>query len=260
MGLIKSVAPCIFAVSMIAFGIQHFVYGAFVTRVIPNIPAWFPPSPAWAYAAGAILIAAGAAILLRKQARAAAFLLGCLLVLSFLVLYVPSLLATPPLSGLWTNAGKALAMAGGAFLIAAASPRTGDASRAWPRWNLVPLIPLSRVFVGAFLFVAGVQHFLFAPFVATLVPGWIPGHLFWTYFAGAALIAGGLGILIPKVTRPAALLSGTMILLWVVLLHIPRAWASPRSSNEMTAVFEALAIGSAALLIAVVPLEKTRRE
>jgi hypothetical protein len=41
-----------------------------------------------------------------------------------------------------------------------------------------------------------------------------------------------------------------MIYLWIVLLHIPRALAAPRDSNETTAVFEALAIGATAFLVA----------
>jgi hypothetical protein len=42
-----------------------------------------------------------------------------------------------------------------------------------------------------------------------------------------------------------------MIFLWVILLHIPRAAADLRNTNEMTAVFEALAFSGAAFLVAV---------
>src|SRR5215472_11313433 len=34
----------------------------------------------------------------------------------------------------------------------------------------------------------GADHFVFAKFVATIVPAWIPWHEFWTYFVGVALI------------------------------------------------------------------------
>jgi uncharacterized membrane protein len=220
---------------MIAFGIQHLVYGEFVTRVVPKLPAWIPWHSFWAYVTGFALLSAGIEILFRKQMRLAASLLGSLFLLSFLLLYLPALLVSPPLGGLWTNAGKALALCGGAFLVAG-SPK--------------PMIALSRMFLSAFLILAGVQHFLFVPFVASLVPRWIPGHLFWTYFAGVALIAGGIGMLIPKTRRLAALSSGTMIFLWVLLLHIPRALAAPHDSNETTAVFEALAISGTAFLVA----------
>jgi uncharacterized membrane protein YphA (DoxX/SURF4 family) len=136
-------------------------------------------------------------------------------------------------------------MSGGAFLVAASlTPTPMNAS------FIDRLIPLSRFFLSAFLIVAGIQHFLYVSFVATLVPRWIPGHVFWTYFAGIALIAGGLGILIPNVRRPAALLTGIMISLWIVLLHIPRALAAPRDSNETTAVFEAIAVSAGVFLTA----------
>ncbi len=47
-----------------------------------------------------------------------------------------------------------------------------------------------------------------------------------------------------------------MIFLWVLLLHIPRAVASPHDSNETTAVFEALAMSGGAILIAANPKGK----
>jgi uncharacterized membrane protein len=137
------------------------------------------------------------------------------------------------LGGAWTNAGKALALCGGALLIAR-------------KFNTV----FPGVFLSAFLVLAGIQHFMFSSFVATLVPKWVPGHVFWTYFAGVALIAGGIGILIPRVSRLAGVLTGIMILLWVPMLHIPRALAAPHDSNETTAVFEALAFSASAFLAA----------
>src|SRR5262249_56813851 len=100
---------------------------------------------------------------------------------------------------------------------------------------------------------AGMQHFLFAPFVDTLVPTWIPPSArFWTCFAGVALIAGGVGMMVPKTRRLAAALSGLMIFLWVLVLHIPRALAASESQlrNEWTAVFEALAMSGIALVLA----------
>jgi uncharacterized membrane protein len=224
---------------MIAFGIQHLVYGKFVTRLVPGLPAWIPSHQLWAYVVGAGLVIGGAAILLNKGARLAASLLGWTGLLSFLLLYIPRLAATPHNAGLWTNAGKALALSGAGFLVAASLKGAKDSLA-------------GRLFLSAFLILAGVQHFFFVQFVAGLVPAWIPGHLFWTYFAGVALIAGGVGMLIPMTTRLAAFLSGIMIFSWVILLHIPRALAAPRNANETTAVFEALAISGAAFLIATI--------
>jgi uncharacterized membrane protein YphA (DoxX/SURF4 family) len=79
--------------------------------------------------------------------------------------------------------------------------------------------------------------------------------MFWTYFAGSALIAGGIGIMVPCVARIAALLTGAMIFLWVLMLHIPRAIADPYTNvgNEWASVWEALAFSGMALMLAVLP-------
>ena len=41
-----------------------------------------------------------------------------------------------------------------------------------------------------------------------------------------------------------------MILLWVVLLHIPRAMADLHNAGEMSGIFEALALSGAAFILA----------
>jgi uncharacterized membrane protein len=241
------------AVAMIAFGVQHFVYLDFVTRVFPKLPVWIPGHRFLACVFGAFLVASGAAILFGKAARLAALLLGAAILVSFAMLHLPLVIANPYAGGLWTGAGKALALAGGSFLVADSLPPESNVPAHWLVSVVKALerfIPLGRSFLGAFLILCGIQHFIYAEFVVRLVPSWIPGHLFWTYFTGVALIAGGLGIIIPMTARLAASLTGIMIFLWVVLLHIPRALADLHNSNETTAVFEALAMSGAAILIA----------
>jgi uncharacterized membrane protein len=107
---------------------------------------------------------------------------------------------------------------------------------------------VGRCSLGAFLVLAGVQHFLFAQFVVTLVPTWIPGAMFWTYFAAVALIAGGVGIIFPPTSRLAAALVGAMIFIWLLVLHIPRG-VSMHNQNEWTAAIEALAFSGIAFAL-----------
>jgi uncharacterized membrane protein len=103
----------------------------------------------------------------------------------------------------------------------------------------------------------GIDHFLYTDFVATLVPSWMPGHIFWTYFAGIALIGTGVGIILKFTRKWVALLASAMIFLWFILLHIPRAIADPNGNkgNEITSVFEALAFSGIALGIAVMEMK-----
>jgi uncharacterized membrane protein len=98
------------------------------------------------------------------------------------------------------------------------------------------------------MILCGYLHFVADVFVASLIPQWIPWHFFWTYFAGVALIAGGLGMLVPKTTQWATLLSGVMILAWVPLVHIPLALRNLRDPGQSVPVFEALSFGTAAVL------------
>ena len=110
----------------------------------------------------------------------------------------------------------------------------------------------------SFFILAAILHFIYAQYVAILIPNWIPAHLFWTYFAAVTLIAGAIGMLIPQTMKLAASLSALMVFLWVVLLHFPRATANLHDANETTALFEALAMCGAAILIAVSAARKTK--
>jgi uncharacterized membrane protein len=228
-----------FAISMVAFGIQQIFTGKFV-RLVPPLPAWMPAHTLWACLTGILLIAIGIAIGTGRGARGAAAVLGVMIVLSILFLHLPKALTDPLAGFMWTNPCKALAMLGGVLLLAGA-----ERSR-----------PLGRLFFAAFLILGGIQHFVYADFVMGLVPSWIPGARYWVYFTGIALIAGGTGILVPKTSRLAATMSGIMILLWVVLLHIPRAMAR-YDAGEIAGVFEALALSGVAFLLASPRFGKT---
>jgi uncharacterized membrane protein len=109
--------------------------------------------------------------------------------------------------------------------------------------------------LGRFLFalpllVFGIQHFMYARYVATLVPSWIPGHLFWAYFVGVAFIATTLAIATQTKARLSATWLGIMFLLWVLVLHLPRVAAAPHNGDEWTSAFVALAMSGGAFLVA----------
>ncbi|MDQ6903058.1 MAG: hypothetical protein M3139_08615, partial [Bacteroidota bacterium] len=90
---------------------------------------------------------------------------------------------------------------------------------------------------------------------------WIPGHVFWTYFAGVALAGAGVCIALKFKLKLIGLLLGIMLFIWFVILHIPRAIADPYvdKGNEVTSVFEAFAFSGIAFVIACMPWGKARR-
>lgn len=239
-----------YSVGLIGIGVQHFFFREFIPVVVPLWPAMLPGRPLWACVAGTLLVMAGAAILFGFKARQVAAITGLVFLLLVVIDDVPSVLRMYPKHlGSWTNAIKALAMCGGAWVVAESYGK----GHGLPRW-LESLMPLGRYFFAGMLIAFGIDHFLYAVFVATLVPKWAGNAMFWTYFAAVALIAGGVGIYVKPLARPASLLVGVMIFLWVPMLHIPRAMADPwgQLGNEMTSVFEATAFSGIAFLIAVI--------
>lgn len=125
--------------------------------------------------------------------RPAVLVLGAMILFAFLFLHLPLAIADPFVGFKWTNPCKALAMLGGVILLAGSLPP--DAARFS---RLRKLSFLGTLLLAEFLILGGIQHFVYADFVAQLVPAWIPSRHFWVYFTGVALIAGGVGMLVPK--------------------------------------------------------------
>jgi uncharacterized membrane protein YphA (DoxX/SURF4 family) len=242
-----------FGISLLAFGIQQLIWQNFV-RIVPALPAWLPYHSVWAVTFGLILIVAGLSIIAQIKARLAALIVAALILTFVIFLDIPEIAIDPTQGFRWTNPAKALALFGGALLVASLS-RMAIAERATVLTRianrLLPYTP--RLLLSVFLVICGVQHFVYADFVVTLIPAFIPAHLFWTYFAAVALIAGGVGVLFDFSLRWAAILTGIMIFCWVFLLHLPRALSDLHQAGEMAGVFEALALSGVAFMLALPP-------
>jgi len=230
-----------FATAIVAFGIEQFVVGDFVPGRAAAWPAAMAGRLFWAYGTGAVFVLCGVAMIAGRRAVQAATLVAALIAGWALSRNIPIALHDTQFGGAWTNLGKALALTGGALAFAGSLSRERAGA----------LLLAGRWALGIFLFDSGIQHVLFSTFVATLVPAWIPGSMFWTYFAAAALMAGGVGLVVPRTSRLAATLTGLMIGIWVLILHIPRAVAALplQRRNEWTAVFEALAFAGMAIVL-----------
>ncbi len=63
---------------------------------------------------------------------------------------------------------------------------------------------LALYLAAAFYTVAGAMHFISPAPYLKIMPPWIPWHLAMVYISGAAEIAGGIGLLIPRLRRTAA--------------------------------------------------------
>jgi len=235
--------------------ILQIIYADFRPVFLPEWPAWLH-LPIWAYIFAALLIFPSILIIIGKEVRAASLFLGWLFLLFFLLGHVPYNLFVFPHSawhvGVWVNALKELALSGGAFVMAGNSAATNNSKSIFSNLS-EKITPLGRIFFAITMFEFGYSHFLYVDFVATLVPSWIPGSLFWTYAGGILLIGSGLCIMFKIKLKLVALLTALMLFIWFLILHIPRGITNPLggNSNEVTSVFQALAFSGIALGIAI---------
>jgi uncharacterized membrane protein YphA (DoxX/SURF4 family) len=91
------------------------------------------------------------------------------------------------------------------------------------------ILALGPAFAGAALAAFGAEHFAIASVIAQGVPSWIPGHLFWAYFVGVALIAAGLSMVAGRCLRWSAAGTGLMLMIFVLTISVPRILSDPRN-------------------------------
>jgi hypothetical protein len=104
-----------YAASLPVFAVLHFVYHDYVASVIP---AWIPGHAFWTYATALAFIAAAVSIARGLWDRLGAMLLGVMFGSWVLIVHAPRVAAAPQHRPEWTSLLVALAMSGGAWIIA----------------------------------------------------------------------------------------------------------------------------------------------
>ncbi|HTU33547.1 MAG TPA: DoxX family membrane protein [Candidatus Acidoferrum sp.] len=103
------------------------------------------------------------------------------------------------------------------------------------------------------------DHFGAPRAVATIVPSWMPWHLFWTYFVGAALIAAALSLAAHKESQLAAALTGLMLALFVLMIHIPNCFRVPHDRSLYTIAARECLLSAGAFAYAAALAQDWRR-
>jgi uncharacterized membrane protein len=83
------------------------------------------------------------------------------------------------------------------------------------------LIVLGPVFEAVSLAIFSAEHFLAARGMMGIVPRWLPGPLFWTYFFGVALAAAAISLIVWRGVRWSAVLLALFFLLIVATVDLP---------------------------------------
>jgi uncharacterized membrane protein len=97
--------------------------------------------------------------------------------------------------------------------------------------------------------VFGAEHFVSAKGIMQIVPKWIPGALFWTYFVGIALFGAAISMTLKQKTAWSAPLAGLMFFLFVVLMHLPAALSEPKNRTAWEVLFRDLSFSGGALAL-----------
>jgi uncharacterized membrane protein YphA (DoxX/SURF4 family) len=241
-----------YGVAIAAMGFLTMYYKDLPYFMIPPGRSWFSDHVILVYLSGFPLILAGTCIAFEEKILPASLLLGTFLLLIFCFYFIPYQLTH--LShysdfGTWENAAKEVALSGGALIIAGSYPNRHQS----PLFSfLSKLIPLGAIIFPLTIISFGINHFIYAREASDYMPSWIPNHLFWMYFTGSCLLGAGIAILLQIKPRLMATLLGTMIFIWVIILHIPKSLAAPFAENggEVSSGFLALAYCGIAFVIA----------
>jgi uncharacterized membrane protein len=112
------------------------------------------------------------------------------------------------------------ALVAGLFLVRARFAAASGAGR---------VLVLGPVFEAVALAIFAAEHFLAARGLSAIVPRWIPGALFWTYFVGAALLAAAISFIAWRYVRWSASLLALLFLIIVATIDLPNL---PKHAHE----------------------------
>jgi uncharacterized membrane protein len=244
-GKLLVLGPVFEAVALAIFAAEHFLAARDLSGIVPH---WLPGALFWTYFVGAALLAAAISLIAWRYVRWSALLLALLFLIIVVTIDAPNLAAHGHERLFWTLTLRETAFAGGAMVLAGSL---------WVRWGAgIPLIILGRIFVAwTFLFYAA-EHFLFPLFVPgvpleKMTPAWLPAPALLAYIVGATLFAAGVGLMIRRARRLAAVSAGTVLLLLTVFFYIPilvTEIRSPLAVEGVNYVGDTLLFAATALL------------
>jgi hypothetical protein len=217
----------LFSLAIIGIGVETLICVS-GHKVVPVIP-WLPAIPSLAYPVGAIFILCGAGLFFQRTLVVSSIILGMVMILCGLAFDVPrhpDLMSAP-----WrTNVLEPIVIGCLAWL--------GLGLGRIPRW----LNRTSRYLLAFALIVFGIAHFQILAPIASMVPGWIPWHWFWTVFFGVAFIVAGVSFATGFLQRSAALGVGLMFALWILTVHLPPLLRATQDPDKWSDVFIVVAL------------------
>ncbi len=222
----------LYAAPLAVFGGEHMTIPHAIMKMVPEFMPW---RLFWAFFVGIALFAAALSMVLKREVQWSGMLLGIMFTLFVAMMDIPGAVSDPRNRFTWILAARELAFACGAFTLAATymGPLRARGASA--------LLTVTRIVISLVLIFYGLEHFLHpgnVPVVPLemLTPAWIPGRMVIGYVTGAALIAGGVFILLDRKARAAATYLGSFILLVILGVYLPiliESFSAPTAAGKI---------------------------
>ncbi|MEP6939096.1 MAG: hypothetical protein ABI846_04985 [Rudaea sp.] len=227
---IASVGHAVFAATMIALGLLGLVQGDFV-QIWQPVPRGVPGREGLIYLCAAIALTCGMGLLWRRTATIAARVLFIYLLVWMLLFKARFIVLAPTVEGSYQSCGE------NAVIVAAAWILYAWFAAEWERQRLGFAVGANgvrgaRVLYGLAMIAFGFSHFVYLSMTAPLVPGWLPGPVFWAYFTGATYLAAGAAVIAGVYARWAVVLSTLQMGLFTVLVWVPIMAAGYMSASQ----------------------------
>lgn len=122
------------------------------------------------------------------------------------------------------------------------------------------LMLLGPLFMAMPMAVFSADHFVEAQAISHIVPSWIPGPLFWTYFVGVALLCAAISLVANRYAGLASALLGIMWLLFEALMHIPAIVRVPHERIAWNIALRDLSFAGGAFALAATYSDRWRTQ
>ncbi|MGH9589284.1 MAG: hypothetical protein ACRD25_02770 [Terracidiphilus sp.] len=236
----------VYGISAIALGVVGLVWNDFATNW-QRVAADIPHRLALARISAAYEIVAGITVLYRRWVRAGVLLLTALYLI-FAVVWAVQVVAVPTVYDNWGNLFEELSLV-----------TAGLAAFAWlapegSPWRARAL-GITRLY-GICVISFGLDHLIYLSGAASFVPRWIPpGQMFWAITTAICFLLAAVAILSGFLAVVATRLLAVMIMGFEVLVWLPRLFSAPHDHFNWAGNAMALALASAAWVIADVTSE-----
>lgn len=245
---IASVGHAVFAATLIAIGILGLVHSEFVP-IWRGVPKGLPARETLTYLCALVSLACGAGLLWQRSAAIAARVLLLYLLLWFLLFKLRFIFHAPLVEGVYQSCGENAVIIAGAWILYAWFATDWD-----KRWFGFATgdsgVRIARVCYGLALIAFGLSHYFYLSLTAPLIPGWLPWHVFWAYFTGAAYLAAGMAILAGVYARLAAALSALQMGTFIFLVWLPIAVAGRMTAFNWGELVATCVLTAAAWVVA----------